>query len=71
MTTSGGLASYQPGDSADGILARSDLALYQAKAQGRDRVEMAWSGRGQVRAGSGQMAAAPLALNEETAGTTA
>lgn len=71
MTTSGGLASYQPGDSADGILARADLALYQAKAQGRDRVEMAWSGRGQVRAGSGQMAAAPLALNEETAGTTA
>jgi len=71
MTTSGGLASYQRGDSADGILARADLALYQAKAQGRDRVEMAWSGRGQVRAGSGQMAAAPLALNEETAGTTA
>lgn len=71
MTTSGGLASYQPGDSADGILARADLALYQAKAQGRDRVEMAWSGRGQARAGSGQMAAAPLALNEETAGTTA
>lgn len=45
MTASGGVATYQPGDSADGILARADLALYKAKELGRDRVEMAWSGR--------------------------
>ncbi|WP_175200136.1 GGDEF domain-containing protein [Achromobacter insolitus] len=45
MTTSGGLASYQPGDSVEGILARADDALYRAKEQGRDRVEMAWIGR--------------------------
>ncbi len=45
MTTSGGVATFQPGDSADGILARADLALYKAKELGRDRVEMAWSGR--------------------------
>ena len=41
MTTSGGLASYQAGDSADVILARADVALYRAKEDGRDRVEMA------------------------------
>jgi len=45
MTTSGGLAVYQAGDTADGILARADAALYRAKQQGRDRVEMAWAGR--------------------------
>jgi diguanylate cyclase (GGDEF)-like protein len=50
MTTSGGLALYQPGDSADGILARADVALYRAKQQGRDRVEMAWTGRAPGRA---------------------
>lgn len=45
MTTSGGVATFQPGDTADGILARADLALYKAKELGRDRIEMAWSGR--------------------------
>lgn len=45
MTASGGLASYQSGDSADVILARADVALYRAKEQGRDRVEMAFGGR--------------------------
>ncbi len=70
MTTSGGLASYQPGDSADVILARADVALYRAKEQGRDRVEMAWSGRGAARAAGSPAAVSPLAL-EETAGTTA
>ncbi|WZB75264.1 GGDEF domain-containing protein [Achromobacter insuavis] len=45
MTVSGGVATFQPGDTADGILARADLALYKAKELGRDRVEMAWSGR--------------------------
>ncbi|KAG1240706.1 hypothetical protein G6F68_017401 [Rhizopus microsporus] len=65
MTTSGGLASYQPGDSADGILARADVALYRAKEQGRDRVEMAFSGRGTGRVQVGGVAAnAPLAAQE-------
>ncbi|SSW69285.1 GGDEF domain-containing protein [Achromobacter agilis] len=50
MTTSGGLAVYQPGDTADGILARADAALYRAKQQGRDRVELAWAGRAPGRA---------------------
>ncbi len=50
MTTSGGLALYQPGDTADGILARADAALYRAKQQGRDRVEMASIGRAAGRA---------------------
>lgn len=63
MTTSGGLASYQCGDSADGILARADMALYQAKAQGRDRVEMAWSGRGANRAQAAGTAPEPMAAN--------
>lgn len=70
MTTSGGLASYQPGDSADVILARADVALYRAKEQGRDRVEMAFvgrAGRAQVSglADGGAVAAnAPLAAQE-------
>ncbi|MFD4841021.1 GGDEF domain-containing protein [Achromobacter sp. NPDC058515] len=70
MTTSGGLASYQSGDSADGILARADVALYQAKEQGRDRVEMAWSGRGASRAGGAMASGAPMPA-PEAAGTTA
>ena len=70
MTTSGGLASYQAGDSADVILARADVALYRAKEQGRDRVEMARSGRGAAKA-SGGLPAAANALEAETAGTTA
>ncbi|WP_313462340.1 GGDEF domain-containing protein [Achromobacter sp.] len=65
MTTSGGLASYQAGDSADVILARADVALYRAKEQGRDRVEMAFSGRGVGRVHvTGQAANAPLAVQE-------
>jgi len=65
MTTSGGLASYQPGDSADVILARADVALYRAKEQGRDRVEMAFSGRGAGRVQVGGVAAnAPLAAQQ-------
>ena len=39
MTVSGGLAAYRRGDTADGILARADVALYRAKELGRDRVE--------------------------------
>ncbi|MGB3430988.1 GGDEF domain-containing protein [Achromobacter sp.] len=63
MTTSGGLASYQSGDSADGILARADDALYRAKEHGRDRVEMAWIGRPAGRA----QERGPAAIVEEEA----
>ncbi|MGK8836137.1 GGDEF domain-containing protein [Achromobacter xylosoxidans] len=62
MTTSGGVATLQPGDSADGILARADLALYKAKELGRDRVEMAWSARASGR---------PQAAREEEAAAEA
>lgn len=54
MTTSGGLATYQSGDSADVILARADVALYRAKEEGRDRVEMAFSVRGASRPQGGE-----------------
>lgn len=36
-----GLTLWRPGDSADALLGRADAALYRAKAQGRDRVELA------------------------------
>ncbi|WMD22903.1 GGDEF domain-containing protein [Achromobacter seleniivolatilans] len=75
MTTSGGVATYQMGDSADVILARADVALYRAKEQGRDRVEMAWNGRGAGRTQVGGLAGgaaanAPVATCE-TSETTA
>lgn len=68
MTTSGGLASYQPGDSADVILARADVALYRAKEQGRDRVEMAFSGRGAGRVQVGSVAANTQLAAQEASG---
>jgi len=41
QTASLGVAVWQAGDTADDLLGRADQALYRAKAQGRDRVEMA------------------------------
>ena len=42
VTISAGVAAYpQSGGQADHILAAADTALYQAKAQGRDRVVVA------------------------------
>jgi diguanylate cyclase (GGDEF)-like protein len=35
-----GVAAWREGDSADTLLGRADQALYRAKAQGRDRVEI-------------------------------
>jgi len=35
-----GLTLWRPGDSADALLGRADLALYRAKSRGRNRVEI-------------------------------
>jgi diguanylate cyclase (GGDEF)-like protein len=40
MTFSAGIAEYRVGESASQVLARADAALYRAKANGRDRVEL-------------------------------
>jgi diguanylate cyclase (GGDEF)-like protein len=42
-TISAGVATYSPGDDLDKLLGRADVALYQAKRSGRDRVEVAVS----------------------------
>lgn len=40
VTASFGVTSYAPGDDADGLLKKLDLCLYQAKAAGRNCVEV-------------------------------
>jgi diguanylate cyclase (GGDEF)-like protein len=40
MTFSAGVAEYRVGETASQVLARADAALYRAKANGRDRVEI-------------------------------
>lgn len=37
LTFSAGVAHHRPGETTDALLARADLALYQAKGAGRDR----------------------------------
>ena len=41
ITASVGVAEYQPGENATDLLDRADVALYRAKRNGRNRVEMA------------------------------
>jgi two-component system cell cycle response regulator len=41
LTISVGVAELRPGESGNDMIARADLALYQAKQHGRDRVEAA------------------------------
>lgn len=41
LTLSAGVAELLPGESGNDMIARADLALYQAKHRGRDRVEAA------------------------------
>ena len=41
VTLSGGVATMQPGDDAQSLIARADGALYQSKQAGRDRVTCA------------------------------
>jgi diguanylate cyclase len=38
VTVSGGVASAQKGDNQEGLLARADAALYEAKTSGRNRI---------------------------------
>lgn len=41
VTCSFGVAEYVPGDSAEDLTARADVALYRAKLNGRNCVELA------------------------------
>jgi diguanylate cyclase (GGDEF)-like protein len=41
ITCSFGVAEYEPGDTAETLVARADKALYSAKVNGRNRVEIA------------------------------
>jgi diguanylate cyclase (GGDEF)-like protein len=43
-TYSAGVAVYEPGESPAIVLARADAALYLAKTNGRDRVEVSYAG---------------------------
>ena len=79
MTVSGGLAAYRRGDTADGILARADVALYRAKELGRDRVETGgsvgfgaaatwdWTAQGGAEAANAAVAASPAGSKATTA----
>jgi predicted signal transduction protein with EAL and GGDEF domain len=44
LTTSFGVGEWQPGDGIDTLLKRADMALYEAKLGGRDRVMKASEG---------------------------
>ena len=43
ITTSIGVSEYQLGDDAESLIKRADMALYKAKDNGRNRVEVAYS----------------------------
>lgn len=43
ITTSIGVSEYQPGDDAEALIKRADMALFKAKENGRNRVEVAYN----------------------------
>jgi diguanylate cyclase (GGDEF)-like protein len=55
VTCSFGVAQLAPGESAEHLVARADEALYRAKLNGRNRVELASSVAG-ARKGAGSAA---------------
>ena len=42
ITTSFGVSEFQPGDSEESLIKRADMALFKAKENGRNRVEVAY-----------------------------
>ncbi len=45
ITTSFGVSEYQPGDNKESFIKRADMALYKAKENGRNRVEVAYQNK--------------------------
>lgn len=41
VTASFGVAQHRPGESTDQLISRADVSLYQAKADGKDRIQVA------------------------------
>ncbi len=62
VTWSGGLAFFRPGDTALSMLARADAALYDAKENGRNRIERERAG---VAASAGHGKAARVSSRAE------
>lgn len=51
LTASFGIAGWEEGDTFDSLFKRADAALYQAKAEGRDRVVLSESRKAEEQAG--------------------
>lgn len=45
ITSSFGVAEYQAGDDEEALIKRADMALYKAKKNGRNRVEVSYNGK--------------------------
>jgi diguanylate cyclase (GGDEF)-like protein/PAS domain S-box-containing protein len=54
ITASFGVAAFEPGDSPEQVIARADKALYQAKAEGRNRVVAARPSAPLIRSASSE-----------------
>jgi len=60
VTASFGVTAYHPGDTAASVVERTDEALYQAKAEGRDRVAVVTDDRKPESRGARSGEPAPL-----------